>query len=54
MAEALKGLGNGGGHASMAGGFVPCTGSDMDVKLLEAQMKERFLNVIADVKKRAL
>ena len=33
---------------------VPCTGSDMDVKLLEAQMKERFLNVIADVKKRAL
>ena len=54
VAEALKGIGNGGGHASMAGGFVPCTGSDMDVKLLEAQMKERFLNVIADVKKRAL
>lgn len=54
VAEALKGIGNGGGHASMAGGFVPCTGSDMDVKLLEAQMKERFLAVIADVKKRAV
>ena len=52
--QGKESIGNGGGHASMAGGFVPCTGSDMDVKLLEAQMKERFLNVIADVKKRAL
>ena len=27
-AEALQGIGNGGGHAAMAGGFVPFTGSD--------------------------
>lgn len=39
VAEALKGIGNGGGRID-GRRICACTGSDMDVKLLEAQMKE--------------
>ena len=47
VGEALAGIGSGGGHASMAGGFVPFTGMDMDLKLKETDIKERFLNTLA-------
>lgn len=44
--EALEGIGNGGGHAEMAGGFVPFTGSDEEADLMIKEIQERFLNVI--------
>ena len=46
-AEALQGIGNGGGHAAMAGGFVPFTGSDGKAVILIDQIKERFFSTIA-------
>lgn len=46
-AEALQGIGNGGGHAAMAGGFVPVTGSDGKAVILIDQIKERFFSTIA-------
>lgn len=44
--EALEGIGNGGGHAEMAGGFVPFKGTDDEADLLIKEIQERFLNVI--------
>ena len=44
--EALAGIGNGGGHAAMAGGFVPFEGDDEQVELLVREIQERFLRVI--------
>lgn len=44
--EALDGIGNGGGHAEMAGGFVPFTGSDAEADLMVKCIQERFLNVL--------
>jgi nanoRNase/pAp phosphatase (c-di-AMP/oligoRNAs hydrolase) len=41
--SALMGFGNGGGHAHMAGGFVPFTGDDKQEERLIAEIKERFL-----------
>lgn len=49
VGQALEGIGNGGGHASMAGGFVPAAGSDHDVELLLEQIKERFVTVIGAI-----
>lgn len=46
VGEALEGMGNGGGHASMAGGFVPFTGTDREAELLMERIKERFIEVI--------
>lgn len=46
IATALKGIGNGGGHASMAGGFVPFTGTKRQEELLVDEIKERLVNVI--------
>lgn len=46
VAEALEGVGNGGGHASMAGGFVPFQGSDGEAVILLDEIKERFISVI--------
>lgn len=43
--RALKGIGNGGGHASMAGGFVPFTGTEREAELMFRQIQERFLAV---------
>lgn len=48
VARALEGIGSGGGHATMAGGFVPFTGSDREAQLLIAEMKERFCTVIGE------
>ena len=44
--QALEGIGNGGGHAEMAGGFVPFSGNDAEADLLIKEIQERFLNVI--------
>ncbi len=46
IGAALCGIGNGGGHAAMAGGFVPFEGTDEDAELLTSQIKERFIGVI--------
>ena len=42
--EALAGIGNGGGHAAMAGGFVPFDGNDDQGGLLIREIQERFLH----------
>lgn len=42
---ALEGIGGGGGHASMAGGFVPVNGNQ-DIEQLIAEIQDRFLNII--------
>lgn len=47
IAEALAGVGNGGGHAMMAGGFIPFEGGEHEESLLVNQVKERFIGVIA-------
>lgn len=44
--EALEGIGNGGGHAEMAGGFVPFQGTDDEADLLIKEIQARFLHVI--------
>ncbi len=44
--QALEGIGNGGGHAEMAGGFVPFAGDDEEADLMIKNIQERFLNVI--------
>ncbi len=44
--EALAGIGSGGGHASMAGGFIPFTGSDREEAVLLDEVKERFMSVL--------
>lgn len=46
IGTALEGIGNGGGHAAMAGGFVPFTGSDGEAVVLLDEIKERFISVI--------
>ncbi len=50
---ALKGIGNGGGHASMAGGFVPFTGTEEEAELLLKEIQERFTDVIGKEKEKA-
>lgn len=40
---ALEGYGNGGGHAHMAGGFVPFIGDEIQEQKLIQTIKERFL-----------
>ena len=49
--EALAGIGNGGGHASMAGGFVPFSGSEDEARLLMDEIRERFVDVIGKIKR---
>lgn len=46
IAKALEGIGNGGGHASMAGGFVPFSGTEREAAILMDEIKERFIAVI--------
>ena len=43
---ALDGIGNGGGHAEMAGGFVPFSGADEAAELLLREIQERFYHCI--------
>ena len=47
ISEALSEVGNGGGHSSMAGGFIPFDGDKDEEKLLMDMVKERFIAVIA-------
>lgn len=49
IAKALEGLGNGGGHATMAGGFVPFAGTDSEAAILMDEIKERFVAVIGEL-----
>lgn len=44
--QALVGLGNGGGHASMAGGFVSFENNEPDKEILISCIEERFLYVL--------
>lgn len=49
--EALKGIGTGGGHDNMAGGFVPysksnANNSGQEIRYLQAEIKDRFLKLI--------
>jgi nanoRNase/pAp phosphatase (c-di-AMP/oligoRNAs hydrolase) len=51
-AEALLGIGNGGGHFSMAGGFVPKENCIEDKSIEDRMISERFANAINKVIKR--
>lgn len=44
--EALSGIGSGGGHPSMAGGFVPFTASHEKVDELIEQIENNFINTV--------
>lgn len=48
ISRALDGIGNGGGHAAMAGGFVPFKGTDVELDLLIRDIQERFIRVIRE------
>lgn len=50
VSKALLGLGNGGGHAAMAGGFVPFCGTEQEKTVLLDTIKERFVSVIGSYK----
>ena len=50
ISEALKGIGNGGGHASMAGGFVPFSGNAAEAELMFKEIQARFMEVISKEK----
>lgn len=47
VSAALAGIGNGGGHASMAGGFVPFSGNKREETVLLDEIKERFVSIIS-------
>ncbi len=53
ISAALKGIGSGGGHATMAGGFVPFQGTEREEDLLVQDIRERFINVIGKMKRKA-
>ena len=44
--KALSGIGSGGGHAAMAGGFITFSGDVREAEILMGGVKERFLEVI--------
>ena len=44
--DALKGIGSGGGHPSMAGGFVPFTDSHMKVDEIIEKIKNNFIDTV--------
>ncbi len=48
--KALKDIGSGGGHAQMAGGFVPIVGSQREITDLMNIIREKFIEVIKDNK----
>lgn len=52
VSRALEGIGNGGGHAQMAGGFVPFTGSKQQAAVLLDEIKERFVAVIGGMQEK--
>lgn len=48
---ALRGIGSGGGHATMAGGFVPYPEEMKSLELFVQQIEERFMDELAKVQK---
>ena len=48
ISKALEGIGNGGGHASMAGGFVPFDGDAAQKAALLKDIRNRFITVIKE------
>lgn len=50
IGKALDGIGNGGGHASMAGGFVPFDGDAQEKAALLESIKQRFIAVIQEMR----
>ncbi len=50
IARALEGIGNGGGHASMAGGFIPFDGNAQEKATLLDDIKGRFIAVIQEMR----
>lgn len=44
--KALRGIGNGGGHAAMAGGFVPFHDGIEDADTIGDEIRKRFINVL--------
>ncbi len=48
IGKALEGIGNGGGHASMAGGFVPFDGDAARKAALTEEIRNRFITVIKE------
>ena len=48
VSKALAGLGSGGGHAEMAGGFVTFAGDEKEEVILLDEIKERFVAVIGE------
>lgn len=49
--QALKGIGDGGGHFSMAGGFVPTERREESINVEDKMLYERFVNAVKLVKK---
>jgi len=49
ISRALKGIGNGGGHGAMAGGFIPFTGTEEQAKEMIRLVEERVLDEIHTV-----
>lgn len=47
---ALKGIGSGGGHATMAGGFVPYPEDMVSVNMFVREIEERFMDELAKLK----
>ncbi len=50
IGRALTGIGNGGGHASMAGGFVPFDGDAQEKAALLEDIKRRFITQIQEMR----
>lgn len=48
IGKALEGIGSGGGHASMAGGFIPFEGDTQEKAALLNEVKSRFITVIRE------
>lgn len=46
ISKALKGIGNGGGHAAMAGGFIPMAGRENRVEEIIGIVEERVLEEV--------
>lgn len=51
ISRALEGIGNGGGHAAMAGGFIPLTGKEERVEHFISIVRERVLEEVKIAKK---
>jgi len=47
--EALKGFGDGGGHATMAAGFMPNVNSDKDVNQMAKLVEERVIGLVTSI-----